>query len=44
MTDPELDASLQKMRDDGVADVAVATFEHYFERLRAGEAGELGGV
>jgi UTP--glucose-1-phosphate uridylyltransferase len=29
------------MREDGVSDVAVATFEHYFERLRAGEAGEL---
>ena len=41
MTDEQLDASIQKMRDDGVADVAVATFGHYLERLRAGEAGEL---
>ena len=29
------------MRADGVPDVAVATFEHYFERLRAGEGGAL---
>ena len=41
MTDDQLDASLRKMRDEGVPDVAVATFAHYFERLRAGEAGEL---
>ncbi|HEX4345602.1 MAG TPA: UTP--glucose-1-phosphate uridylyltransferase [Solirubrobacteraceae bacterium] len=41
MTDPQLRASLRKMRDDGVAEVAVATFAHYFERLRAGEAGVL---
>jgi len=41
VTDEQLDASIQKMRDDGVADVAVATFGHYLERLRAGEAGEL---
>ena len=41
MTDEQLAASLRKMRDDGVSDVGVATFEHYFERLRAGEAGEL---
>jgi UTP--glucose-1-phosphate uridylyltransferase len=29
------------MRDDGVAEAGVATFAHYFERLRAGEAGVL---
>jgi UTP--glucose-1-phosphate uridylyltransferase len=29
------------MRDDGVSDVGVATFAHYFERLRAGDAGTL---
>jgi UTP--glucose-1-phosphate uridylyltransferase len=29
------------MRADGVADVAAATFAHYFERLRAGETGVL---
>ena len=39
MTDPQLQASLRKMRDDGVAEAGVATFAHYFERLRAGEAG-----
>jgi UTP--glucose-1-phosphate uridylyltransferase len=41
VTDEQLEASLQKMRDDGVSDVGVATFAHYFARLRAGEAGEL---
>ncbi|HEV7805813.1 MAG TPA: UTP--glucose-1-phosphate uridylyltransferase [Solirubrobacteraceae bacterium] len=41
MTDDELQASLRKMRDDGVSDVGVATFAHYFERLRAGDAGML---
>ena len=41
VTDDQLDASLQKMRDDGVSDVGVATFAHYFQRLRAGDAGEL---
>ena len=41
MTDPQLEASLRKMRADGVSDIGVATFAHYFERLRAGEAGEL---
>jgi len=41
VTDDQLEAALSKMRDDGVADVGVATFAHDFERLRAGEAGEL---
>ncbi|MDX6681188.1 MAG: UTP--glucose-phosphate uridylyltransferase, partial [Solirubrobacteraceae bacterium] len=41
MTDDALEASLRKMRDDGVSDVGVATFAHYFERLRAGDAGTL---
>ncbi len=41
MTDDQLDASLQKMREDDVSEVGVATFEHYFRRLREGEAGEL---
>jgi len=36
-----LNASLDKMRAGGVADVAVRTFAHYYERLRAGEAGML---
>ena len=35
------DAGLDKMRADGVADVAVKTFAHYHERLRAGDAGVL---
>jgi UTP--glucose-1-phosphate uridylyltransferase len=41
VTDDQLDASLRKMRADGVPDVAAATFSHYFERLRAGDAGCL---
>jgi UTP--glucose-1-phosphate uridylyltransferase len=41
VTDAALEASLRKMRDDGVSDVGVATFAHYFERLRSGDAGEL---
>jgi UTP--glucose-1-phosphate uridylyltransferase len=41
VTDEQLDASLRKMRADGVSDVAAATFSHYFERLRAGDAGCL---
>ena len=36
-----LDAALDKMRSDGVADVAVKTFAHYYERLRDGETGVL---
>ena len=39
--DPQLRAALDKMRADGVADVAVDTFAHYFERLRAGDTGVL---
>jgi UTP--glucose-1-phosphate uridylyltransferase len=35
------DASLKKMRDDGAADAAVATFAHYHELLRAGDQGIL---
>jgi UTP--glucose-1-phosphate uridylyltransferase len=41
VTDEQLEASLRKMRADGVSDVAAATFAHYFERLRAGDAGCL---
>ncbi|MEY2515852.1 MAG: UTP--glucose-phosphate uridylyltransferase [bacterium] len=41
MTDDELRQGLAKMRADGVSDVGVKTFAHYFERLRAGDAGEL---
>ena len=41
MTGDPLEASLQKMRDDGVPDAGIATFAHYLERLRAGEEGAL---
>jgi UTP--glucose-1-phosphate uridylyltransferase len=41
VTDDNLQASLDKMRRDGVADVGVKTFAHYFELLREGDAGEL---
>ena len=41
MSDDALDRSLRKMRADGAFDAGVATFAHYFERLRDGEAGEL---
>jgi len=34
-------AAVDKMRADGLADVAVDTFAHYVERLRAGESGVL---
>ncbi len=41
MTDEQLRAATAKMRDEGVADVAIDTFAHYFELLRAGETGVL---
>ena len=41
MSDDALDTALDKMRSDGVADVAVKTFAHYYERLRAGDSGVL---
>jgi len=41
VSDEQLEASLRKMRDDGASDVGVTTFAHYFDRLRAGDAGEL---
>jgi UTP--glucose-1-phosphate uridylyltransferase len=41
VTDDALQASLRKMRQEGVPDVAVDTFAHYFTRLRDGDAGEL---
>ncbi len=41
MTDDALEAALDKMRADDVADVAVKTFAHYYELLRAGETGTL---
>jgi UTP--glucose-1-phosphate uridylyltransferase len=39
--DEGLAASLEKMRAEGAADVALRTFAHYYERLRDGEAGIL---
>ena len=41
MTDPALDTALEKMRADGVPDVAVKTFAHYYELLRAGATGTI---
>jgi UTP--glucose-1-phosphate uridylyltransferase len=34
-----LEASVEKMRRDGVPDAAIATFRHYYEQLEAGESG-----
>jgi UTP--glucose-1-phosphate uridylyltransferase len=36
-----LQASLDKMRREGIPDAAVKTFEHYYEQLRGGETGML---
>ena len=41
MSDDALNTALEKMRADGVADVAQKTFAHYYELLRAGETGTL---
>ena len=41
MTDEQTNASLAKMRADGAADAAVATFAHYHELLRSGDEGVL---
>jgi UTP--glucose-1-phosphate uridylyltransferase len=40
-TENGLGASVEKMRDEGVADTAVATFSDFYERLVAGERGML---
>jgi UTP--glucose-1-phosphate uridylyltransferase len=34
-----LQASVEKMRREGVPDAAIATFRHYYEQLAAGESG-----
>jgi UTP--glucose-1-phosphate uridylyltransferase len=34
-----LQASIEKMRREAVPDVAIATFEHYYRQLEAGESG-----
>jgi UTP--glucose-1-phosphate uridylyltransferase len=39
MSAPGLEACVQKMRDAGVADVAIDTFAELYERLAAGETG-----
>ena len=36
-----LQASVEKMRREGVPDAAVATFRHYYEQLAAGESGKV---
>jgi UTP--glucose-1-phosphate uridylyltransferase len=36
-----LQASLEKMRREGIPEAAVKTFEHYYEQLREGETGML---
>jgi UTP--glucose-1-phosphate uridylyltransferase len=41
VTDEQLERALAKMRADGVAEIAVDTFAHYVERLRAGDTGVL---
>ena len=41
MTDEGLAESLEKMRAEGLGDVALDTFAHYYRRLRAGEEGTL---
>jgi UTP--glucose-1-phosphate uridylyltransferase len=41
MSDDGLRQAVEKMRAEGLGDAAVATFEHYYERLRAGDAGVL---
>jgi UTP--glucose-1-phosphate uridylyltransferase len=39
MTDDGLTASVDKMRGQGLPDVAIDNFRHYYELLRAGESG-----
>ncbi len=41
MTSDGLSASVEKMREAGVDDVAIDTFHHYYERLRDGDTGVL---
>jgi UTP--glucose-1-phosphate uridylyltransferase len=36
-----LSASVEKMRAEGVADAAIETFRHYYERLRSGDPGTI---
>jgi UTP--glucose-1-phosphate uridylyltransferase len=39
MSDDGLNACLEKMRREGIADIAIETFRHYYEQLEAGETG-----
>ena len=41
MTEDGLKLSTEKMRAEGLPEVAIDTFEHYYERLRDGETGML---
>jgi UTP--glucose-1-phosphate uridylyltransferase len=41
VSDDGLRAAKEKMRAEGVPDAAIATFEHYYEQLVAGESGML---
>ena len=41
MGEDGLKESIEKMRADGVPDLAVRTFSHYYERLAAGEQGTI---
>jgi UTP--glucose-1-phosphate uridylyltransferase len=41
MSEDGLTASVEKMRGEGLPDVAIDTFKHYYERLREGETGML---
>jgi UTP--glucose-1-phosphate uridylyltransferase len=36
-----LEASVEKMRREGIAEPAIRTFEHYYEQLREGETGMI---
>jgi UTP--glucose-1-phosphate uridylyltransferase len=36
-----LDASVEKMRREGIHEAAIETFKHYYEQLRGGETGML---
>src|SRR4051794_7323089 len=36
-----LEESIEKMRADGVPDLAIRTFSHYYEKLAAGEQGTI---
>ena len=42
MSDDGLREAEAKMREEGVADAAIANFRHYYEQLVAGESGMLG--